>query len=348
MALLNAVDRQGISKCIEFCPSKMPVCYIAEKIMTITENACLTVPGFTDFYQKFLRRMAIYDRAKSTSTSYGRSQAALALHYNKLPTTLSISEVEEYLYLVKQLSENRSENNFKFTVASLRFVFKMEGLDELRLQLPAIRKIKKLPVVLSKQEMTAMMNIPCLLKHRVLIAILYGCGLRCAEARNIKVGDIDLDRCVLHVRMGKGKKDRYMPLGKNLPVIIAKYLKIQKPQSWLFPGMRHGKNSPRFFSVFETQFGQRSIQWAIGRAAQLAGITKRVNVHCLRHTYATHLLEDGVNILTIKELMGHANIRTTMIYLHVAQINNYQKCSPLDTLQGLKVIGTVQGELIFE
>lgn len=316
--------------------------------MTITEKACTEVDKFEVFYQKFLRRMFVYDRANSTSTSYGRSLAALALHYNKLPTALSISEIEEYLYLIKQLSENRSDNNFKFTVASLRFVFRMEGLDELCLKLPVIRKIRKLPVVLSKQEMTAMMNIPCLLKHRVLIAILYGCGLRCAEARNIKVTDIDLDRAVLHVRTGKGRKDRYMPLGKNLPLILEKYIRIQKPQNWLFPGMRYSKGSPRFFSVFEPQFGQRSIQWAIGRAAQLAGIVKRVNVHCLRHTYATHLLEDGVNILTIKELMGHANIRTTMIYLHVAQVNNQQKCSPLDTLHDLKVIGAVQTELSFQ
>lgn len=99
--------------------------------------------------------------------------------------------------------------------------------------------------------------------------------------------------------------------------------------------------------MFETQYGQRSVQWAIKRAAQLAGIIKPVSVQSLRHTYATHLLEDGINILIIKELLGHANIRTTMIYLHVAQINNHQKCSPLDTLQGLRIIGYVQGELKF-
>lgn len=126
-------------------------------------------------------------------------------------------------------------------------------------------------------------------------------------------------------------------------MILGKYLKIQKPENWLFPGIRYGKGSPPFFSDYKPQFGQRSIQWTIGRAAQLAGITKRVNVHCLRHTFATHLLEDGINILTIKELMEHAHIRTTMIYLHVAQINNHQKCSSLDTLQGLNVIGAVQG-----
>lgn len=291
--------------------------------------------------------MVINDRAESTCKNYGRSLASLALHYHSVPTTLNINEIEEYLYLVKQQSATGSDNNFKFAICSLRFVFRMEGLDELRLQLPVIKKKRKLPVVLSKEEITAMMNIPALLRHRVMIALLYGCGLRCGEVRNVKVNDIDLNRSVLHVRQGKGRKDRYIPLGKTLTQILEKYIKIQKPQSWLFPGTRWGKSSTRFFSIFEPQFGQRSIQWAIKRAAKIAGILKPVNVHSLRHTYATHLLEDGVNILTIKELLGHANIRTTMIYLHVAQVNNRHKCSPLDTLQGLKIIGSVQGELNF-
>ena len=315
--------------------------------MTIVQQACQEVPGFEPFYQKFLRRMSINDRAESTCKSYGRSLAAMALHFKGLPTFLSLDEIEEYLYLTKIRSETGSDNCFKFAICSLRFVFRMEGLDELRLKLPVIKKNRKLPVVLSKEEITAMMNIPCLLRHRVMIALLYGCGLRCAEVRNVKVTDIDLHRAVLHVRQGKGKKDRYMPLGKTLPAILEKYLGIQKPTSWLFPGARWGNIDNRFFTVFEPQFGQRSIQWAIKRAAQLAGILKPVNVHSLRHTYATHLLEDGVNILTIKELMGHANIKTTMIYLHVAQVDNRHKCSPLDTLQGLKVIGSVQGELKF-
>ena len=315
--------------------------------MTIVQQACQQVPDFESFYQKFLRRMAINDRAESTCKSYGRSLAAITLHFKCLPTTLQLDEIEEYLYLTKQRSENSSDNYFKFAIASLRFAFKMEGMDELRLKLPVIRRKRKLPVVLNKEEVTAMMNIPCLLKHRVMIALLYGCGLRCGEVRNIEVTDIDLHRAVLHVRQGKGKKDRYMPLGKTLPVILEQYMQIQKPVSWLFPGRRWGGEDTRFFSVFESQFGQRSIQWAVKRAAQIAGICKPVNVHSLRHTYATHLLEDGVNILTIKELMGHANISTTMIYLHVAQVNNKNKCSPLDTLEGLMVIGYVQGELNF-
>lgn len=315
--------------------------------MTIVQNACDKIAGFAAFYQKLLRMMTINDRAKSTCISYARSLASTALHFNCLPTQLQLDQVQEYLYLVKDKYGESSDNYFKFVICSLRFAYRMEGLDELRLQLPVIRKRKKLPVVLSKQEMAAMMNVPCLMMPRVLIAVLYGCGLRCAEARNLKVDDIDFDRSVLHIRQSKGRKDRYVPLGKTLANILVRYLAIHKPALWLFPGKRWSNTSVRFFSVFEPQYGQRTIQWAIKRAAQLAGIRKPLSVHSLRHTYATHLLEDGINILSIKELMGHANVRTTMIYLHVAQINNHIKCSPLDTLMGLRVIGSVQGELEF-
>lgn len=315
--------------------------------MTIVQQACNDVSGFESLYQKFLRRMSIHDRAISTSVNYGRSLAAIASYFKRIPTSLSLEEVEEYLYISKNDPGRGSDNHFKFTICALRFLFRMEGMDELRLKLPSLRGKRRLPVVLSKSEITAMMNIPCRLEHRVMIALLYGCGLRCAEVRNLKVNDIDLSRKVLLVRHGKGKKDRYMPLGNVLPSILEEYLKIRKPSVWLFPGKRWGRTSNRFFAEFEPQFGQRSIQWAVKRAAQVAGISKHVNVHSLRHTFATHLLEDGVNILTIQELMGHANIRTTMIYLHVAQVNNRQKCSPIDKLEGLRVIGHVQGELNF-
>ncbi len=313
--------------------------------MTIIQNACDTVIGFEILYKKFLRRMSINERALSTSTNYARSLASIALHYKCLPTKLSLDEIEEYLYIIKNKVEGDSCNRMKFAIYSLRFVFRMEGLDEIRLQLPVMRKKRKLPVVLSKEEMSAMINSPSLLSHRVLISLLYGCGLRCGEVRNIKLTDIDFDRCVLHVRQSKGRKDRYLPLGNSLPDILQQYIRIKKPESWLFPGCRNRNVSTRYFPISEKPFGQRSVQWAIKRAAHLAGILKPVSVHSLRHTYATHLLEDGVNILTIRELLGHALISTTMIYLHVAQINNKNKCSPLDTLEGVRAIGCVQTTL---
>lgn len=249
--------------------------------MTIVQNACSKVEGFEAFYQKFVRLMTISDRAQSTLLNYGRSLAAIALHFNCVPIFLQLEQVQEYLYFVKEKYPNSSDNCFKFTICSLRFAYRMEGLNELRLQLPVIRKRNKLPVVLSKRETAAIMNIPCLMMHRVLIAVLYGCGLRCAEARNLKVGDIDFDRAVVHIRQSKGRKDRYVPLGKILCSILERYIAIHKPGLWLFPGKRCGNNSNYFFTVYEPQYGKRSIQWAIKRAAQLAGISKPLSVHSL-------------------------------------------------------------------
>lgn len=315
--------------------------------MTIIQQACSGIPGFQEFYTKLLRYLTINDRAQSTITNYSRSLAQLSLHFKRQPFAISIDEIQEYLYLLKQREEDISETAFKFIICSLRVACHMEGLDEFRLSLPSIRKKRKLPVVLSKQEITAMLNRPLQIRHRMLIAILYGCGLRVSEVRKLRVDDIDLQRGVLHVRQSKGRKDRYVPLGDKLTWLLEKYLKSCRQQTWLFTGYRGRKDETRFAATFDTQYGQRSIQWAVKRAARLAGITKNINVHSLRHTYATHLLEDGTNILAIRELLGHACIKTTMIYLHVAQVDNRHRRSPLDSLSGLRVLPGIQAELKF-
>lgn len=290
--------------------------------------------------------MTIDDKARSTRTNYCRYLAALANFYHQLPTELSLDQVEEYLYAKLNTQPNPSLNFFKFTIYGLRYACKVMGKDEFRLQLPAIRRERKLPLVLSKSEMTAMMNSPHNLRHRVLIAVLYGCGLRLGEAQNLRCDDVDLERALLLVRKTKVRKDRYMPMGVTLREILTRYMNNMQKNEWLFPGQRW-KSNGRFFAEFEKPYGKRSVQWAVKRAARLAGIRKPVNVHSLRHTFATHLLEDGVNILTIKELLGHASIKNTMMYLHVAQVDNRQRRSPLDSLEGVEVIRKIQGELPF-
>jgi len=207
--------------------------------MTIIQHACKEVPNFEAFYHKFIRRLSILDRAESTQTSYARSLASLALHYKRSPLEISSDEIQDFLY---QLKSGESDNSFRFLVIALRFACRMEGLEPMHFKLPALRKKRKLPVVLSKEEITAMMNLPVMLKHRVLIALLYGCGLRCSEVRNLKVNDIDLDRSVLHVRQSKGRKDRYLPLGETLNFILKKYIRQHRTGTWLFTGGRNGKN----------------------------------------------------------------------------------------------------------
>ncbi len=188
-------------------------------------------------------------------------------------------------------------------------------------ELPQLTRDKKLPVVLSKQEVKALLIAPVLLKHRLLLAMTYGCGLRCAEVRNLKVKDVDLDRGMVHVRQGKGRKDRYVPLGQMLKRGMLQYLEAEQPKQYLFTG----KDS-------RSQLSQKGVQWVVKEARKKAKILKPLSVHTLRHSYATHLLEDGLDILSIKDLLGHEAIETTLIYLHIAQVKPLISHSPLDTL----------------
>ena len=165
----------------------------------------------------------------------------------------------------------------------MRYACRLRGLPYLQFSLPSIQRNDKLPVVLNATEVKALLNVCGLLKHRLLIGICYGCGLRCAEVRTLTIA-------------------------------------AEKPRTFLFEG-NDGK-----------AYSQRGAQWAISQAVKKAGIVKEVSLHTLRHTYATHLLEQGVNILTIKELLGHAHINTIMIYLHLARPSVQVAFSPLDTL----------------
>jgi site-specific recombinase XerD len=240
-------------------------------------------------------------------------------------------QVNDYLYLVKQQHNTPSDSYFKFTVYALRFAYRIEGLRDKRIELPTIKRSKKLPVVLSREEVKRLLLAPKLLKHRILVGLLYDCGLRCFEVRNLKISDIDFDRKMLHVREGKGKKDRYVPLSDITIRGVKSYLDAEQPSVWLFNGKNQDIDS-RAGGDFDSRYSQRGVQWAVQQAKKDAGIVKEMTVHTLRHTYATHLLEDGLDIMTIKDLLGHECIDTTMIYLHVAQSGRVRPFGPLDKL----------------
>ncbi len=259
-------------------------------------------------------------RSESTLKNYSRYIAQISLHFNCLPTELDDDQIEDCLHSLLR-NNTPSESYFKHTVYGLRFLFRLEGLNDKRIALPSIQKEKKLPVVLSREEMKAIIRAATLLKHRLLVSLLYGCGLRCGEVRSILLKDIDLDRSKLLVRQGKGNKDRYVPLGILLVRGITKYIEAENPQTYLFNG-----------HDFDSRYSQKGVQWAVQELCRKAAILKDVNVHTLRHSYATHLLEDGMDIVSIKELLGHSHIETTMVYLHVAQCGRRKPFSPLDTL----------------
>ena len=277
------------------------------------------------------RQMSLSGKSESTLKNYAHHVAQMALHFGELPTGLDEDQINDYLYLLQQQHKTPSESYFKFTVYGLRYAFRISGLQEARVALPSIRGEKKLPVVLSREEVRRLLKAPKLLKHRVLLGLLYGCGLRCFEVRNVKLSDLDFDRHMLHVRQGKGKKDRYVPLSHHLIRGLKSYITAECPQTWLFNGKEHEING-RAGGDFDSRYSQRGVQWAVRQAVKEAGILKEVSVHTLRHTFATHLLEEGLDIMSLKDLLGHACIDTTLVYLHVAQSGRVRPFSPLDRL----------------
>jgi integrase/recombinase XerD len=288
---------------------------------TLVQHACAKVKGFKILHKRLEKKIIVSGKSLSTLNNYMRCIAHVALHFNCLPSQLDIEQIEEYLLMVKKRNTTSSESFFKHTVYGLRFLFRCEGRDARAIQLPSIKRDNKLPVVLSQGEMKLLLKTPELLKHRILLGLLYGCGLRCHEARSLLIKDVDFERNMIHIRQSKGRKDRYVPIGENLCRGLKNYLASEVPYKWLF----NGKDKHEGFS-------QKGVQWVVGEATRKSGIQKHVTVHTLRHSYATHLLEEGLDIVSIKELLGHAHIETTMVYLHVAQSGRQAPFSPLDRL----------------
>lgn len=206
-------------------------------------------------------------------------------------------------------------------VYGLRYYFRLTGENKRAINLPSLKKETRLPVILNRSELRKLFAAPALLKHRIVLTLIYSAGLRGQEVINLKISDIDFERKTIHIRQSKYKKDRIVPLSSYMSKGLKKYLSLEHPHIWLF----NGKEPDGRYSV-------RGLSWVMRQALKKTGIDKSVNLHSLRHSYATHLLEEGVNIVTVKELLGHSEVATTMIYLHVAQIAVVSAHSPLDTL----------------
>lgn len=183
------------------------------------------------------------------------------------------------------------------------------------------KKEKKLPEILSKNEISKLLKAVKNLKHKAILYLVYSAGLRVGEVVKLKPTDIDSDRMLIPIIQGKGKKDRYTILSETALSILRQYVKVYKPEHWLFPGQHPDKH-----------LTERSVQKVFGNARIDAKIRKNVSVHNLRHSFATHLLEGGVNLRYIQELLGHSSSKTTEIYTHVTQKNLSNIISPLDTI----------------
>lgn len=233
--------------------------------------------------------------------------------------------IDDYLYHCQQLHKTPSESFFKHTIYGLRATYKVLDMQQKRLKLPQISRQKDLPIVLSKQEVRDLLKAPKYLKHRLMLGMLYGCGLRSYELCNMLQSDVDFDRKTVFIRKQKGKTDRYVPLSNYLVRGLKHYLEQEKPIHYLFNSQvtKDGKQTP---------ISASAIQWVIKESRSKVATKKKFTTHTLRHSYATHLLEEGMNIMSLKKLLGHARIETTLIYLHVSDVGTSKNFSPLDTL----------------
>ena len=266
----------------------------------------------TPLRQRMLEDMEMRNMSPNTRKNYVRQVAQFAVHFGKSPDQLGPEEIRTYL--LSLVRRDASCNQFNVSRCALRFFFRVT----LKREFPDIvcaKKPKKLPVVLSQSEVAQLLATPKKLKHRALLTTLYAAGLRVSELVGLRVADIDSKRMVIRVRQGKGNKDRYVMLSPMLLELLRAYWKERRPKEWLFP------------------VTVRCVQLLCAAMARKAKLTKRVSPHTLRHSFATHLLENGENIRKIQVLLGHRSVQTTARYLHVSMEAITSTCSPLDRLE---------------
>lgn len=267
------------------------------------------------------RELRIRGMAENTRESYLEKMRCFVRHFRRAPDQLTAEDVKQYqLYLTKD--RRVAWSTFNVHVCAIRFFYRHVLRVAWNVEhIPYQRTGRRLPVVLSGEEVIALLNAATNLKHRAILMTLYAAGLRTGEAVHLRLEDIDSKRGMIRVNQGKGRKDRYVMLSEPLLGTLRDYWREKRPAPWLFPGQDPSRPLTR-----------ASVENLFARAREKAGIRKRVSPHSLRHSFATHLLERGVNIRVIQRLLGHRSLRSTEIYTHVAASYVQDTKSPLDDL----------------
>jgi integrase/recombinase XerD len=275
----------------------------------------------TPLRQRMLEDLQIRNDSPTTVRIYLHCVQAFARHFRKAPDQLGPEHIRQYqLFLMKE--KQVSLPTYIQVVCALRFFYTHTLHRKVAIErIPFPRRARKLPLILSHAEVKALLEAPRTLRHRALLATLYGAGLRVSEVTQLKVADIDAPRSVRWVRQGKGRRDRPTLLSPKLLELLRDYWRAERPASGLFPN-----------AAGTRPIAPKAVYLACRSAARLAGILKAVHPHSLRHAFATHLLEAGTNLRTIQILLGHANLETTARYLQVADIAVRSTSSPLDSL----------------
>jgi len=269
---------------------------------------------------QLIQQMQLKGYSPRTITTYVSMISHLASHYHTPADLLSVDQIREYI-MQNITTKKRSKSWMNMMISAVKLLY----CDILKrewnyLDLPRPIGDKKVPVILSRDEVQRIIDSKKNIKHKAILMVTYSAGLRLGEVRNLKVTDIDSSRMLIHVRKGKGNRDRCTILSPVVLTYLRTYYRKYRPDEWLFEGMSGGAIS------------DRTIQAVFKSALSSTHIHKKVGIHCLRHSFATHLLEQGVALPIIQIMMGHKSLRTTSGYLHVQQYSIQGVRSPMDNL----------------
>ena len=280
----------------------------------------MTDQAMSPLRRRMIEDMTIRKFAAKTQHDYLQRVKNFAAYLGRSPDTANFEDLRRYqLHLAASGAGVPTLNQ---TISTLRFFFKVTlGRPDIVERTAFVHEPSKLPVVLSPEEVARLLDAAPSLKYKTALSVAYGAGLRASEVVALKVSDIDSQRMVIRIEQGKGRKDRYVMLSPHLLDLLRAWWKLARPQGWLFPG------SDRVQPMTTRQLNR-----ACHAAADRAEINKRVSLHTLRHSFATHLLEQNIDIRVIQVLLGHAKLDTTALYTRVATKTIQQVMSPLDRI----------------
>lgn len=265
--------------------------------------------------------MVAQNMAKSTIAGYIYGARQLHLYSKKSFTEIDSEDIYSFLVYLRE-ERKLSRDTMRISACGIKYLYKhLLNQEEIAKDIPYPKREKYLPEILTSKELQKLFDGTTNIKHRVFLKLVYSAGLRRSEACNVIISDIDSKNSQIRIRQGKGRKDRYVPLSQNLLEEARQYVKKEKPERFLFNGRKKG-----------TAISHESSAWIMEKAVARAGISKKVSLHSLRHSFASHLLSMGVNLVTIQRLLGHEDIRTTMVYLHIGNLYQSTFTNPLDLL----------------
>jgi integrase/recombinase XerD len=272
---------------------------------------------------KMMEDMQLHGFAERTQEAYLLAVQQLAKHYRKSPDQIEEEELRQYFLFLKN-EKHAARASCTLALCGIKFFYERTlGREWRTFEFLRPPKEKKLPVVLSVSEVGRVLGCVHRQRYRVCLTTIYACGLRLLEGVRLQVNDIDGERKLLHIRAGKGGKDRYVPLPETCLQLLRLHWMTHRHPVWLFPSSREDRNQP---------MSESGMQRAFRAAVRESGVQKRATVHTLRHSYATHLLEAGVNLRIIQGYLGHASPGTTAIYTHLTSITEAQTRHTVDEL----------------